>query len=83
MPPCRTYPAVGDVRQRPAALRFEDFIGSFPPARLGTVSAKEVDLYLAALDEPKRSTLQHLRSTILEILPMPIRAFHMESRHSG
>jgi len=29
----------------------------------------EVDAYLNALDEPKRSTLQTLRSTILEIVP--------------
>jgi uncharacterized protein YdhG (YjbR/CyaY superfamily) len=29
----------------------------------------EVDAYLNALDEPKRSTLQTLRSTILEIAP--------------
>ena len=29
----------------------------------------EVDAYLNALDEPKRSTLQKLRSTILEIVP--------------
>jgi uncharacterized protein YdhG (YjbR/CyaY superfamily) len=33
------------------------------------VSAKEVDEYLRAVDEPKRSTLQALRRTILEIAP--------------
>jgi len=33
------------------------------------VSADQVDAYLAALDEPKRSTLQALRSTILEVVP--------------
>jgi uncharacterized protein YdhG (YjbR/CyaY superfamily) len=33
------------------------------------VSAEEVDRYLRALDEPKRSTLEKLRSTILEIIP--------------
>jgi uncharacterized protein YdhG (YjbR/CyaY superfamily) len=33
------------------------------------VSAEEVDDYLAAIDEPKRSTLQALRRTILEIVP--------------
>jgi uncharacterized protein YdhG (YjbR/CyaY superfamily) len=37
--------------------------------RLGAVSAEEVDEYLRGLDEPKRSTLQTLRRTILEILP--------------
>jgi uncharacterized protein YdhG (YjbR/CyaY superfamily) len=33
------------------------------------VSASEIDEYLRALDEPKRATLQALRSTILEIVP--------------
>jgi uncharacterized protein YdhG (YjbR/CyaY superfamily) len=33
------------------------------------VSAAEVDLYLEGVDEPKRSTLQALRRTILEIVP--------------
>jgi uncharacterized protein YdhG (YjbR/CyaY superfamily) len=36
---------------------------------LATVSAREVDGYLRRLEEPKRSTLQALRRTILEILP--------------
>ena len=31
--------------------------------------AREIDEYLAALDEPKRSTLEELRRTILEIVP--------------
>jgi uncharacterized protein YdhG (YjbR/CyaY superfamily) len=41
------------------------------PRRLdcAAVSAEEVDQYLRALEEPKRSTLQTLRRTILEILP--------------
>ena len=30
---------------------------------------REIDEYLAALDEPKRSTLEELRRTILEIIP--------------
>jgi uncharacterized protein YdhG (YjbR/CyaY superfamily) len=30
---------------------------------------REIDEYLAALDEPKQSTLQTLRRTILEIVP--------------
>ena len=30
---------------------------------------REIDDYLAALDEPKRSTLQDLRRTILGVLP--------------
>jgi hypothetical protein len=33
------------------------------------MSAKEVDQYLRGLDEPKRSTLEGLRRTILEIVP--------------
>ena len=33
------------------------------------VSAAEVDEYLGGVEEPKRSTLQALRSTILEIVP--------------
>jgi uncharacterized protein YdhG (YjbR/CyaY superfamily) len=33
------------------------------------VSAKEVEEYLRGLDEPKRSTLEALRRTILEIIP--------------
>ena len=34
-----------------------------------TVSAKQVDEYLRALEEPKRSTLEALRRTILELVP--------------
>jgi uncharacterized protein YdhG (YjbR/CyaY superfamily) len=33
------------------------------------VSAEEVDEYLRGVEEPKRSTLQALRRTILEIVP--------------
>jgi uncharacterized protein YdhG (YjbR/CyaY superfamily) len=33
------------------------------------VSKREIDEYLAALDEPKRQTLERLRETILEIVP--------------
>jgi uncharacterized protein YdhG (YjbR/CyaY superfamily) len=33
------------------------------------MSVKEIDTYLEGLDEPKRSTLQQLRETILEIVP--------------
>lgn len=33
------------------------------------MSKKEVDVYLASLDEPKRSTLESLRKMILEIAP--------------
>ena len=34
-----------------------------------TVSALEIDRYLDALEEPKRTTLARLRETILDILP--------------
>jgi uncharacterized protein YdhG (YjbR/CyaY superfamily) len=33
------------------------------------VAAHEVDEYLAGLDEPKRSTLEELRTAILEVVP--------------
>lgn len=33
------------------------------------MSNAEIDAYLAELDEPKRSTLQELRRTILEVIP--------------
>lgn len=33
------------------------------------MSAEEVDIYLEGVDEPKRTTLQALRRTILEIVP--------------
>lgn len=33
------------------------------------MSAEEVDAYLAALDEPKRSTLEAVRRTILDVVP--------------
>jgi uncharacterized protein YdhG (YjbR/CyaY superfamily) len=33
------------------------------------MSRAEIDAYLAALEEPKRSTLEALRQTILEVIP--------------
>ncbi len=39
------------------------------PPRLRIVSAEEVDEYLRGVEEPKRSVLQTLRRTILEIVP--------------
>ena len=36
---------------------------------IGYMSSAEVDSYLADVAEPKRSTLQHLRRTILEVVP--------------
>ena len=40
-----------------------------PAHRLRGVSAEEVDEYLRGVEEPKRTTLQALRATILEIVP--------------
>jgi uncharacterized protein YdhG (YjbR/CyaY superfamily) len=36
---------------------------------LHTVSERDVDRYLAALEEPKRSTLEQVRRSILEVVP--------------
>ena len=33
------------------------------------MSSQLIDEYLAALDEPKRSTLEHLRRSILAVVP--------------
>jgi uncharacterized protein YdhG (YjbR/CyaY superfamily) len=33
------------------------------------VAAEEIDEYLAALDEPKRGTLEELRRSIVEVVP--------------
>ena len=40
-----------------------------PDARLCVVAKEEVDRYLEALDAPKRSTLEVLRASILEVVP--------------
>jgi uncharacterized protein YdhG (YjbR/CyaY superfamily) len=37
--------------------------------KLWFVATREVDRYLAALDEPNRSTLEALRTSILEVVP--------------
>jgi uncharacterized protein YdhG (YjbR/CyaY superfamily) len=51
------------------------------------VSAQQVDEYLSALEEPKRSTLEALRRTILEVAPdaeqglsYKVPAFRVEGR---
>jgi uncharacterized protein YdhG (YjbR/CyaY superfamily) len=51
------------------------------------MSAPEVDQYLRAIEEPKRSTLEALRRTILEIVPdaeqvisYKVPAFRVEGR---
>jgi uncharacterized protein YdhG (YjbR/CyaY superfamily) len=48
----------------PALLTLE---GTF--TRIEHMSSHEIDEYLAALDEPKRSTLEQLRQTILRVVP--------------
>jgi uncharacterized protein YdhG (YjbR/CyaY superfamily) len=37
--------------------------------RIEYVSSHDINKYLAALEDPKRSTLEQLRQTILEIIP--------------
>ena len=44
-------------------------LSSGRPGRFGGVSAEDVDNYLRGVEEPKRSTLQALSRTILEIVP--------------
>jgi len=51
------------------------------------LSAEDVDTYLRGIDEPKRSTLEALRRTILEIVPdaeqvisYKVPAFRVEGR---
>jgi uncharacterized protein YdhG (YjbR/CyaY superfamily) len=38
-------------------------------ARLSVMSREEIDGYLARLDEPKRTTLEKLRESILDVVP--------------
>ena len=42
---------------------------TYPRAETDRVSAREIDDYLAALDEPERGTLEQLRRTILGVVP--------------
>jgi uncharacterized protein YdhG (YjbR/CyaY superfamily) len=35
----------------------------------GSMTAEEIDAYLADVDEPKRGTLEQLRRTILDVIP--------------
>jgi uncharacterized protein YdhG (YjbR/CyaY superfamily) len=37
--------------------------------KTAVMSSREIDRYLAALDEPKRSTLEALRRSILDVVP--------------
>jgi uncharacterized protein YdhG (YjbR/CyaY superfamily) len=49
--------------------RISDTLSASSLLDCAVVSADEVDKYLGGVDEPKRSTLQALRRTILEIVP--------------
>ena len=44
-------------------------LGTVAGQQNGAVPAEEIDQYLAALEEPKRTTLARLRQTILDIVP--------------
>lgn len=63
--------AIGALRQALQArgLSFRDSVPAPQRQDPAAGSAVEVDRYLRALEEPKRSTLQTLRGTILEIVP--------------
>ncbi|MGI8507108.1 MAG: DUF1801 domain-containing protein [Solirubrobacteraceae bacterium] len=50
-------------------LSFRESVSTSGPQRRAAASAERVDEYLRAVEEPKRSTLQKLRGTILEIAP--------------
>ena len=60
-------------RADPAPLAGEDLVAVITSRagqpRVRTVSAQEVDEYLRGIEEPKRTTLDGLRRTILEIVP--------------
>jgi len=60
---------LGPLRPDAAAIGAAAGPRALAPPRLAPVSAEEVDRYLRGLEEPKRSTLQTLRRTILEIVP--------------
>ena len=53
------------MRPTPSVTQSE----SDPPLHCTGMSAEQVDSYLRDLEEPKRTTLQELRRTILEIVP--------------
>ena len=68
----------GGQRTARAPRRHANFCGTLPAAFLhgkaagqhnGTVSAQEIDQYLAALDDQKRATLAVLRQRILDVIP--------------
>ncbi len=44
-------------------------LGDAAALKLRRVSAEDVDAYLRGVEEPKRSTLEELRRSILEVLP--------------
>jgi uncharacterized protein YdhG (YjbR/CyaY superfamily) len=55
--------------QWPAPSGAAELDGDPSRSETGSVSEREIDEYLAALDETKRGTLERLRRTILEVIP--------------
>ena len=66
---CCGYPVLTQLRVHDAHGRFRRPARAADRRDTGTVSQQEIDAYLAALDEPKRSTLEVLRNAILEVVP--------------
>ena len=61
---------LGDAGQRRYSItRLRSLLRKLIDRQNRAVSAEEIDHYLDALEEPKRTTLARLRQTILDILP--------------
>src|SRR5580693_8293030 len=60
---------IGGVRRRFGTLLTAFLPITVPAQHNGAVSAQEIDRYLDALEEPKRSTLALLRQRILDVIP--------------
>jgi uncharacterized protein YdhG (YjbR/CyaY superfamily) len=63
---CPTVPAATGKGHRPTPSLLTLSGGL---TRIEYVSSGEIDQYMTDLEEPKRSTLQRLRETILEVVP--------------
>jgi uncharacterized protein YdhG (YjbR/CyaY superfamily) len=64
-------PAIAALRQplHERGLSFSECVPGSSHLNCGVVSDEEVDEYLRGVEEPKRSVLQTLRRTILDIVP--------------
>jgi len=60
---------IGGLRRRFGTLLTAFLPVTVPAQHNGAVSAQEIDRYLDALAEPKRSTLALLRQRILDVIP--------------